>query len=103
MNAWVKQDCREVRHIDGVPYHFPLEAEQPIEQLRSPYGQPGDRLWVRETWALHADFPEMTHRAVYRAEPEYKYDAERWRPSIHMPRAASRILIEVTSVRVERL
>lgn len=68
-----------------------------------PYGQPGDRLWVRETWAPHPDFPETARRAVYRADPECKYDVDRWRPSIHMPRWASRILLEIVSVRVERL
>lgn len=71
--------------------------------MRCPYGQPGDRLWVRETWAPHPDFPETVRRGVYRADPECKYDVERWRPSIHMPRWASRILLEIVSVRVERL
>ena len=71
--------------------------------LRCPYGQPGDRLWVRETWAPHSDFPEVVARAVYRADPECKYDVDRWHPSIHMPRRASRILLEIVSVRVERL
>lgn len=69
----------------------------------SPYGQPGDRLWVRESWAYHPDFPESTHRAIYRADPGVENDVPRWRPSIHMPRWASRINLEVTGVRVERL
>lgn len=124
MNAWVKQDCREVRHIDGVPHHFLLGAEQPIERLRSPYGQPGDRLWVRETW-----LPDPPHDGTWASTqfsgcenspltdiperfrtPEHCIFREgwsgpdlRWKPSIHMPRWASRILLEVTSVRVERL
>jgi hypothetical protein len=68
-----------------------------------PYGQTGDKLWVRETWAPHLDFPDMANRSVYRADPECKYDVDRWRPSIHMPRRASRILLEITGVRVERL
>jgi hypothetical protein len=68
-----------------------------------PHGRIGDRLWVRETWAPHPDFPESVHRGVYRADPECKYDVARWRPSIHMPRWASRILLEITGVRVERL
>lgn len=72
-------------------------------RLNCPYGQPGDRLWVRETWAPHPDFPACVRRPVYRADPECKYDVPRWRPSIHMPRWASRILLEVVSVRVERL
>jgi len=70
---------------------------------KCPYGQPGDYLWVRETWAPHPDFPETVRRSVYRADPECEYDVPRWRPSIHMPRWASRILLEIVSVRVERL
>ncbi|RWU16207.1 hypothetical protein [Xanthomonas phaseoli] len=70
--------------------------------LPCPFGQPGERLWVRETWAQHADYPDM-RRAVYRADPGSDHDAERWRPSIHMPRWACRLVLEITDVRVERL
>jgi len=73
------------------------------ESLACPYGQPGDRLWVRETWAPHPDFIPASHYAVYRADPECEHDVDRWRPSIHMPRWASRIVLEITGVRVERL
>ena len=65
-----------------------------------PYGKPGDRLWVRETWAP-AEWPPTGPPAVYRAD-EGMF-ASRWKPSIHMPRWASRINLEVVSVRVERL
>jgi len=68
-----------------------------------PYGRPGDSLWVRETWAFNPDHPGQHARAIYRADPECKYDTDRWTPSIHMPRAACRILLEIVSVRVERL
>ena len=68
---------------------------------RCPYGQPSDRLWVRETWCRGRD------ALVYRVDhPEYKSAPShdnKWRPSIHMPRWASRITLEVTSVRVERV
>lgn len=64
-----------------------------------PYGQPGDRLWVREAWS-GADDPSHKHCVHYRADGER---ATRWRPSIHMPRWASRIALEITGVRVERL
>lgn len=67
-----------------------------------PFGQPGDRLWVRETWAPHADYPDA-RRAVYRADPGSEHDAERWHPSIHMPRWACRLVLEITDVRIERL
>ena len=83
-----------------------------------PHGQPGDRLWVRETWrgvvsinapgsapeygvARYIPAQEHCRRVEYLSA--HGRDAEPWRPSIHMPRWASRILLEVVSVRVERL
>jgi hypothetical protein len=83
---------------------------------RCPYGQPGDRLWVRETWALaHPDYhteaeglrlgrPAKDGRWPFYAATDTDVDMEgaRWRPSIHMPRWASRITLEVTEVRVQR-
>lgn len=58
----------------------------------------GDRLWVKETHA------PLTIGYAYRADPIYNASpAGRWTPSIFMPRAASRITLEVTGVRVERL
>ncbi|HLF10636.1 MAG TPA: hypothetical protein VJA26_05430 [Gammaproteobacteria bacterium] len=74
---------------------------------RCPYGVPGDTLWVREAWADAGDgkWPEMFEGHLwpkYRAtEPDAP--VKRWRPSIHMPRWASRISLRVTGVRVERL
>ena len=69
----------------------------------------GDRLWVRETWGLphNNQASEMLdHRdLVYRADGdvEFREYGLRWRPSIHMPRWASRITLEVTDVRVQRV
>ena len=78
-----------------------------------PYGQPGDRLWVRETWQAVSGNDRarhiMTHPRPdrgwleYAATPRADEPAYKWRPSIHMPRWASRITLEVTGVRVERL
>lgn len=68
-----------------------------------PYGQPGDRLYVRETWGFNPDFPGLIGRACYRADPGHAHDGIKWKPSIHMPQSASRITLEVTGVRVERL
>lgn len=89
-----------------------------------PFGRIGDRLWVRETWQgplvdyddAYSMFKDPTpyqkvENCVYRADggpcPEFT-DADDelrqgWRPSIHMPRWACRILLEITDVRVERL
>ena len=69
-----------------------------------PHGQPGDRLWVRETWMIGTMLG--MHRgqerpiAIYRADGEIPFP---WRPSIHMPRWASRITLEIVRVRVERV
>jgi hypothetical protein len=85
--------------------------------LLCPYGQPGDRLWVRETWN-HENYPYgpadpdccFFYRVDYFDDPlgpdlELSEDGIRrkWIPSIHMPRYASRIDLEITGVRVERL
>lgn len=99
--------------------------------MNCPYGKPGDRLWVRETWAqiwkyegcIGEDTTEPYNcsmcsgcRIEYRADtknscpgdwPESMAkeddEAPRWKPSIHMPRWASRITLEITNMRVERL
>ncbi len=102
-----------------------------------PYGKPGDRLWVRETWQIchmfedaetgYVDEVELWKGKIPKQKPELDecgrewwhvvYDAdmkecdqhpddrfvERYRPSIHMPRWASRILLEVTDIRIQRV
>lgn len=83
-----------------------------------PYGQPGDQLWVREsfmdlhgTGVEHHDDSGRRQRYAFAADsPPGSYGDEarkgyglRWKPSIHMPREVSRIQLEVVSVRVERL
>ncbi|GGL91377.1 phage-like protein [Pseudooceanicola nanhaiensis] len=75
-----------------------------------PYA-PGDRLWVREAWAsidacTHNDpgSQALVDRGFYRADhPVDCGDVSRWRPSIHMPRWASRLTLIVTDVRVQRV
>lgn len=74
-----------------------------------PFGVPGDRLWVRETWGyeneFYSPFDDESGRIIYRADDDCPLgcNGERWRPSIHMPREACRIVLEVVKVRVERL
>lgn len=77
------------------------------KHVHCPYGQPGDRLWVRETWGVVCG---AGRRTVYRADGDPMqafYPGEsipmKWTPSIHMPRWASRLTLEVVNVRVERL
>lgn len=113
-------------------------AEYGVSFGNCPYGQPGDRLWVRETWGVvsHSwdadgnmidwtpDRPatqiqEMrfgqgyySGHVIYAADGAHEWAGDddgggeprsAWHPSIHMPRAASRINLEITGVRVERL
>lgn len=70
------------------------------DSIGCPYGQPGDRLWVRETFALLNDSKDPEN---YRATRTMPPPVLPWRPSIHMPRWASRITLDITGVRVERL
>lgn len=109
--AGTKTQTRRVvkeRHIDAAPpVHF-------FQYLREncPYGQPGDRLWVREAIRLVPDQEpdDGTGRvlSVYTADGELTVaDAWPWRrsylPPMHCPRGLSRITLEITDVRVERL
>ncbi|MEW3783125.1 hypothetical protein ACM74W_01850 [Pseudomonas aeruginosa] len=85
-------------------------------RITCPHGEPGDRLWVREAWAADAQVDAIAPRDLSQGEPIW-YPADfsvrqtgcsmiskgRGRPSIHMPRWASRILLEITAVRIERL
>lgn len=94
---------------------FEVRAGMPEPEMQSllrccPYGAPGDRLWVRETFAKidgqTQPWIETDYRATY-THGDRLGDSlgikKRWTPAIHMPRAASRITLEVIGVRVERL
>jgi hypothetical protein len=100
-------------HLNGVP--------SAGWDFKCPYGQPGDKLWVRETWFcdhfevmrgpylkpddLDIGKARADGTLVYAADGLTPYDAEQpaWKPSIHMPRWVSRILLEITEVCVEQL
>ena len=87
-------------HIAGIGTVLNIDT---ITGKACPYGKPGDRLWVRETWdGVRLDGGGAL--VSYRADGDKPVtDDGRWHPSIHMPRWASRITLEVVSVRVERL
>jgi len=108
------QTRRVVKHKPDAdcPYH-----ENNIA-VACPYGKVGDRLWVRETWKPHYDC--MVGTCIrFRADDlnwkptawthdqggwcELNEETPQWRPSIFMPRWASRLTLEITAVRVERL
>ncbi len=105
-----KTQTRRVMNTRGVPADE-FWAKQ--EQRKRPAYEVGDHLWVRETWRLSGQYAlyqprELTTWAERTgATIAYRADADDgvapWRPSIHMPRWASRSTLEVTDVRVERL
>lgn len=71
------------------------------------YGNPGDHLWVRETWLFDPlpGFPDegaYHYRATSKKATAESF-AGLWRPSIHMPRAAARIILQITDIRAQRL
>jgi len=97
----LKVRCQEIgERDDGSLWPWSENPDTAADHWHAcPYGQPGDRLWVRETFC-DLDDGEFEYRADGECDPNV---VPRWTPSIHMPRAASRILLEIVSVRVERL
>lgn len=121
------------RSVNEIIYHAPARewqekaphpvdgAKLTIHRHRDRFGHPGDRLWVRETWApflspagalgikFAADMafvplPANTDPTLFRwVGTQAAKDEDRWRPSIHLPRWACRLVLEVVSVRAARL
>ena len=121
------------RRIPGEPRHygpdFPLDQYIAGPNHPSPYGVPGDRLWVREaTWwppepsynytyyratprigkgRIHGDGTLTTFYSIFKTDEEaaqcHREDGYKIRPSIFMPKAVCRLPLEVTGIRVERL
>lgn len=96
----------------GARMAFPAGGSDCNEIARSdsPYGAVGDRLWVRESWQCPefeswkiCDLPKTAHVAYAADYDEGDPGNRKWRPSIHTPRWASRITLEITDVRVQRL
>ena len=95
-------------HVKGPCNDRRWHPADPDAALACPYGQPRDRLWVRETWATSHRFDHLPPRLIPQdAHIHFAATEDRggllWRPSIFMPRWASRITLELTAVRIERL
>lgn len=91
------------------PYNYGFEDPEilvnfiTLPEQRCPYGETGDHLWIRENFWQDKDTRELLG---YCADDEEKYSNNKTvkkTPSIHMPRSASRITLEITDIRVERL
>ncbi|WP_413534328.1 hypothetical protein [Rahnella inusitata] len=93
------------------------ETNRNFAHVKCPHGKPGDRIWVREAFRVMGCATDVA-RLMYKASERNsftestrtvsvgectKQPSQNWTPSIHMPRWASRILLEITDVRVERL
>lgn len=123
MRAIVGQEAPDDLHLN-VPWIHPEDEARGLQwdghcfyRVR-PIIEPGDLCWVREAWQafsggtmqtpfgtarLYANNPQPGHEIKYRADTDPKKDFGRYRPSIHMPRWANRLTLEITDVRVERL
>lgn len=115
LSWWTSGNYWELAH--SIPHNPSVDCENFV----CPFGSPGDRLWVRETWRWHDD--ETLGTCVeYRADGEklkprfsdeaagwkaeqasVAIDAQGWLPPIHMPSWVSRITLKITGIRVERL
>ena len=113
--------AKPVRHPDWGNLYSPgalVREHEPMHVIHRacPYGQPGDQLWVRETWldlqgtGIERVTGDLGRYAYAAYTPPGSHGDEcrknyglKWSPSIHMPRWASRITLEITGVRVERL
>jgi hypothetical protein len=106
-----KTQTRRVVKIDGM---LPYTGNKPLithecgsiyyfwghKEVKCPYGQPGDVLWVRESFKW--DVFTGGYSALYKADYKTNFGGK-WKPSIHMPKSACRLFLGITNVRVERL
>ena len=107
---YIEIDGREVL-LSGRPVYEPL-GFMTVTGIKRPKYQPGDLLWVRETFIpwdnIASDIQQYIDQNGKKAPFIFKADytpghAKGWKPSIHMPRIASRIILEVKSVRIEQV
>lgn len=103
----VKHDVEAVLNSPYHKAHPEVEDKQIISKLCNPPYQPGDFLYVRETWCLRYDGEKYFYKADKNTPREEKrlidYNNTSWHPSIHMPKEAARIWLRVTDVRIEQL
>ncbi|MGR7890436.1 hypothetical protein ACU6XY_09650 [Klebsiella aerogenes] len=102
---WRRQPAMEMaEREDGSLWPWAEDCENGGDiWFNCPFGAVGDRIWVRETWARY-NIDQHSHDMAYRATPPEDWPEEgKWRPSIHMPRWASRILLEITNIGVQRI
>jgi len=104
---------RGAEHIGGTMFRIWSEPLGRSTDVHCPYGKPGDLLWVRENWKMASNWDDLAPRdmpilAMGHQDVRYLADGDtdlsgKTRVSIHMPRWASRITLEITEIRAERL
>jgi len=92
-------DWESIYREPWTPWKWDTEEGETISK-NCPYGEIGDLLWVRETYAITGN---ATKRYIYKADLDYGHVEEKWKPSIFMSREACRIELRITDIRVERL
>jgi hypothetical protein len=111
----LKSQPREIRYPGMSSKYGPIWPMffiegKPFENVHCPYGQPGDRLWVRETFRYFDDGDIFYKADFLQFGDDYipvhaddEPEEWKWQPSIFMPRKISRISLEITKVRIERV
>ena len=104
----IRRVAKPVKHPDFGNVYAPgalLREPQHVIDRACPLGQPGDRIYVRETWQVAGGNSGIWYAATDSKTDEGNSPVTNWRPSIHMPKDIARIWLEVafTSVRLERL
>lgn len=95
--------CQGIKHFYTAKEPQPIDKCEPTHNvltIKCPYGQVGDRLWVREKHYPYYSTADKKWLCIYYADNPYEAV---WKPSLFMPRWASRITLEITGVRVERV
>ena len=86
--------------LDGKARFFNQKTDEDIT-LKCPYGGVGDRLWVKETWAVNI----LTNKPIYKADFDDSFEKPQggWKSSLFMPHWASRITLEITGSEIEKI
>lgn len=104
---WIAEVTKTLCNPSSGPFVWPIgslgqQCGCPIAKMK--YGVTGDRLWVRESFTpRYFDDGRPGYKADWTSGAAEYVTEPKWKPSIHMPRAISRISLEITNVRVERL
>lgn len=103
-----RDDAPGIWYVEGPVWAVRQLMDPPIPtpSWTCSYGEPGDRLWVREAWQAYEPEGRPVEGPCFAASghhPLCRFEGHLWRPSIHMPRWASRLTLELTDVRVQQV